>query len=123
MNTLNLGTGLQTIAPAAFYNCRAVTSITIPNEVTTIGLEAFYDCRAATFIQIGSAVTSIGGSAFHNAIACNEMRCLPLTPPSIIANTLNNLKSTCVIKVPAASLTLYQTAANWSAHASKMIGV
>ena len=123
MNTLNFGTGLQTIAPAAFYNCRAVTSITIPNAVTTIGLEAFYDCKAATYIQIGSAVTSIGGSAFYNAIACNEMRCLPLTPPSILVNTLTNLKSTCVIKVPAASLTLYKTAANWSAHASKMVGV
>lgn len=123
MNTLNLGTGLQTIAPAAFYNCRAVTSITIPNAVTTIGLEAFYDCRAATFIQIGSAVTSIGGNAFYNAAACNELRCLPTTPPSILVSTFLNIKSTCVIKVPAASLAAYQAAANWSTYASKMVGV
>ena len=123
MTTLNLVTGLTTIGPRAFHSCSALTSITIPNAVTTIGLEAFYNCSAATFIQIGSAVTSIGGNAFYNAIACNEMRCLPLTPPSIVSNTVSNLKSTCVIKVPAASLTLYKTAANWSAHASKMVGV
>ena len=123
MNALNLGTGVTTIGQSAFQGCSALTSITIPNSVTTIGLEAFYLCSAATFIQIGSAVTSIGGNAFYNATACNEMRCLPLTPPSIFVNTFTNLKSTCVIKVPAASLSAYQTAANWSAHASKMVGV
>lgn len=123
MNTLNLGTGVTTIGQYAFNGCSALTSITIPNSVTTIGQYGFYGCVAATYIQIGSAVTSIGGNAFYNAIACNEMRCLPLTPPSILVNTLTNLKSTCVIKVPAASLSAYQAAANWSAHASKMVGV
>ena len=123
LTTLNLGTGVQTISNSAFQNCSALTSITIPNSVTSIGLQAFYSCNAATSIQIGSGVTSIGGSAFYNAVACNEMRCLPITPPSIIVNTFTNLKSTCVIKVPAASLSAYQTAANWSAHASKMVGV
>ncbi len=123
MTTLNLGTGLLTIGVSAFQSCSALTSITIPNSVTTIGLQAFYSCNAATSIQIGSGVTSIGGNAFYNAIACNEVRCLPTTPPSIFTNTFASLKSTCVIKVPAASLTAYQTAANWSAHASKMVGV
>ena len=123
MTTLSLGTGLTTIGPSAFQNCTALTSITIPNSVTTIGLQAFYSCNAATSIQIGNGVTSIGGSAFYNATACNELRCLPTTPPSILVNTFTNLKSTCVIKVPAASLTAYQTAANWSALASKMVGV
>ena len=123
LTTLNLGTGLQTIGQNAFANCTALTSITIPNSVTTIANQAFYNCSAVTFIQIGSGVTSIGGNAFYNATACNEMRCLPLTPPSISINTLTNLKSTCVIKVPAASLSAYQAAANWSAHASKMVGV
>ena len=123
LTTLNLTSGLQTIGQNAFTNCTALTSITIPNSVTSIGNEAFYNCSAVTFIQIGSGVTSIDGNAFYNATACNEMRCLPLTPPSILVNTLTNLKSTCVIKVPAASLSAYQTAANWSAHASKMVGV
>lgn len=123
MNTLNLGTGVTTIGQYAFNGCSALTSITIPNSVTTIGQYGFYGCVAATFIQIGSAVTSIGGNAFYNATACNEMICLPTTPPSIVSNTFTNLKSTCVIKVPAASLAAYQAATNWSAHASKMVGV
>ena len=123
MTTLNLGTGLVTIGPSAFQSCSALTSITIPNSVTTIDLQVFYNCSAATFIQIGSGVTSIGGNAFYNASNCNELRCLPTTTPSIQVNTFTNLKSTCVIKVPAASLTAYQTAANWSTYASKMVGV
>ncbi len=123
MTTLNLGTGLLTIGVSAFQSCSALTSITIPNSVTTIGLQAFYPCNAVTSIQIGSGVTSIGGSAFYNAIACNELRCLPTTPPSISINTFTNLKSTCVIKVPAASLNAYQTASNWSTYASQMVGI
>ena len=123
MTTLNLGTGLTTIDMSAFQNCSELTSITIPNSVTTISSQAFYSCSAATYIQIGSAVTSIGNNTFFDATSCNEMRCLPTTPPSIMINTFTNLKSTCVIKVPAASLTAYQTATNWSVHASKMVGV
>lgn len=123
LTTLNLASGLQTIGASAFLGCSALTSITVPNSVTTIANQAFYSCTSATLIQIGSAVTSIGSNAFYNAVACAELRCLPTTPPAIISNTFLNIKSTCVIKVPAASLAAYQAAANWSAYASKMVGV
>ena len=32
------------IGKDAFYNCDALTSITIPNSITSIGEEAFYYC-------------------------------------------------------------------------------
>jgi hypothetical protein len=48
----------------AFAECRSLTSVTIPNSVTHIGEDAFYDCRNLTSITIGNSVTSIGGNAF-----------------------------------------------------------
>ena len=48
----------------AFYNCRRLTSITIPDGVTSIGTYAFYNCWSLTSIEIPDSVTSIGSFAF-----------------------------------------------------------
>ena len=49
----------------AFWNCKNLTSITIPSSVTSIGEYAFYGCKSLTSITIPSSVTSIGDGAFY----------------------------------------------------------
>ncbi len=82
------GCPVTAIGKAAFYNCNALTSVTIPSgvtsiesyafsgcglksmtipaSVTTVGLQAFYDCNALKRVTIPSGVTSIGKSAFSS---------------------------------------------------------
>jgi hypothetical protein len=48
----------------AFYKCKNLTSVTIPNCITSIGDEAFHGCNSLTSITIPNSVTSIGKSAF-----------------------------------------------------------
>ncbi len=48
----------------AFYYCKSITSITIPNSVTSIGIGAFAYCKSLTSITIPNSVTSIGKDAF-----------------------------------------------------------
>ena len=54
------------IGDSAFYGCKGLTSITIPNTVTSIGAEAFKYCYCLTSITIPSSVTSIGDDAFSH---------------------------------------------------------
>ena len=52
------------IGDRAFFECKKLTSITIPNSVTSIGYGAFDICINLTSITIPNSVTSFGDHAF-----------------------------------------------------------
>lgn len=52
------------IGKLAFLECSSLASITIPNGVTIIEESAFRDCTGLTSITIPNSITSIEGSAF-----------------------------------------------------------
>lgn len=53
------------IGRKAFWGCRSLTSITIPDSVTSIGVWAFEYCESLTNVTIPDSVTSIGDSTFE----------------------------------------------------------
>ena len=56
--------GTKTIADYAFYNCRELTSIIIPDSVTSMGYAAFYFCSGLTEVTIGKGIKSIESYTF-----------------------------------------------------------
>ena len=59
-------TGGSNIDDYAFYCCRSLTSIVLPDSVTSIGEHAFMWCSSLTNVTIPDSVTSIGYSAFYD---------------------------------------------------------
>ena len=66
LTSIDIPDGVTSIATAAFRGCSGLTSIDIPDSVTSIGSYAFRECSSLTSIVIPSGVTSIGESAFNS---------------------------------------------------------
>ena len=61
------GTTLKvtSIGDYAFYNCKQLTVVALPDYLLSIGQDAFYGCKGLTAITIPEGVTKIGDSAFE----------------------------------------------------------
>lgn len=55
---------ITVVGDYAFYNCKKMTAITLPNTIKEIGYAAFQDCDSLSSIILPDSVTSIGGYAF-----------------------------------------------------------
>lgn len=63
------------IQDSAFYDCNALTSLSLPNSITTIGNQAFHFCSGLTVLNIPDSVSYIGSYAFS---VCNALTSISL---------------------------------------------
>lgn len=63
------------IVNGAFYNCKSLTNITIPDGVTNIGSGAFNGCASLTDVIIPDSVITIGEGVFR---ACTSLASITL---------------------------------------------
>ena len=71
---------VTSIGYSAFFDCRGLTSVTIPESVTKIGGYAFYRC-SITSVVIPESVTKIEGDVFSD---CSQLISVTL-PESIVS--------------------------------------
>ena len=123
--SVTLGSGLTDIGDNAFMDCFGLISITIPNSVTNIGICAFLECSNLVSVIIGSGITNIRQEAFEGCRSLASITVLNPDPSTITMgnnvfggiSSLENYDldmSSCVLKVPAASVSLYLKAPVWS---------
>jgi hypothetical protein len=115
LNNILLPNSLTSIGSNAFYNCKNITEILIPKSVTSIWSAAFCGCTSATKLTIPSSVKYIGSEAFWGAKLANIYiyATTPIDIGSKYGVFLEAIKPTCILHVPAGSLSAYQTALGW----------
>ena len=64
---------VTSIGKQAFFSCRSLESITIPDSVTSIGKQAFSGCYSLSSITIPDSVTFIGEQAFSDCTSLTSM--------------------------------------------------
>ena len=70
LTSVNIPNSVTAIESSAFESCSSLASITIPNSVTTIGDEVFSGCTGLTSVTIPNSVTTIGDEVF---ISCTGL--------------------------------------------------
>ena len=58
--------GYTSIRPYAFYECRALISVSSISAITSIGASAFSQCSKLALTSLPAGITSIGASAFNS---------------------------------------------------------
>ena len=64
ITTISLPDDLLSIGNGAFEDCSSLTSLSIPNSVNSVGIGAFAYCNSLTSVTIPNSVTTIGVGAF-----------------------------------------------------------
>ena len=91
--TADMLEGYTSIGYAAFFNCKSLVSMTIPNSVTSIERYAFFNCTSLTYVTIPDSIKYIGNDAFER---CNfEYKEKPDVLGRIIAYKGFNVDMTC----------------------------
>lgn len=70
LTSLVLPENLAAIPSEAFYKCTTLQSVSIPQGVASIGEYAFYGCSSLGSVTIPATVSSVGSQAFYN---CSSM--------------------------------------------------
>lgn len=89
---------------SAFCACESLSSIDIPNSVTTIGESAFEECSSLSSIDIPNSVTSIGGSAF--AASSLSSIDIPNSVASIASSSFYGCTNLQSVVIPASVRTI-----------------
>ena len=122
--TINDLEGIEKVCSYAFYCCRSIEIVTIPNNIKDIESLAFYGCNKLKSVEIGNGVAHIGDSAFEWCSALASVY-LPDTPPVIESgDVFINIKSGCVFYCKTQEiLNAYKAAPYWSAFADRIVAI
>ena len=86
--TFGKNSKLTSIGEGAFYECRSLSSLTLPEGLKAIGAYALCDCGKLTSVTIPSTVTSIGETVFYGCSGISDV--YMSSDPSELTWTVNN---------------------------------
>ena len=114
LTSVTIGNFVSKISSDAFRGCSDLKSMTIPNSVTWLGSSAFRDCSGLTSVTIGNSVTWIGSLVFSGCGGLTSVTNFASNPQTISSDVFSQVDvSSCLLFVPAESVSAYQAANVW----------
>jgi len=103
LESIAIPEAVTVIEQSTFNGCKALSSVTMGNDVTSIGITAFYNTSLTT-IALPEALTTIGQSAFQKSELTGEL-VLPTGVKSIGSQAFAETQLTS-ISIPAATTSI-----------------
>lgn len=100
--SINMPTALETVGSQAFRGS-GITALHFPSTLKKIDNQAFYQCAALTEVTLGSSLESIGNEAFGFCKLITEIE-LPKTLKTFGTYVFNNCSGIQSITIPSDSL-------------------
>ena len=73
LTSIAIPEGVESIGVAAFYNCPSLLTLTLPSTLTTIDVQAFRACKALTSISLPDSLRTVGEAAFSYCTALADV--------------------------------------------------
>lgn len=115
--------GNQTTVPRTYITTPLVTYLEVPEGIISLGITSLSNLPNLRVLHLPSTLSSMANQALSSTPNLHILKMGSTSPPTITSNSLQNLGANCTILVPSASLSAYQSATYWSAHAAKMVGI
>ena len=89
------------IGSNSFYECKGLTSVTIPNSVTAIGRSAFRGCSSLNSVTLPNSITSIDEYTFYGCSSLMGVT-IPNSVTSIGESAFNGCSNLTSVTIPNA---------------------
>jgi len=98
----------------SFTGCNNLVCCIIQEGPTFLESSAFSNCSNLQIVELPSTIRSLGAYVFSNLPSLHTLTFKSLNPPALYnSGQFNSLPTTCTIRVPQASLSLYESATGY----------
>ena len=111
--SVSIPAGVKTIKVGCFDSCEKLSYVKLPEGLTKIEEYAFYQCKSLVTITLPASLSSVEARAFSETPALSYVTSMSVTPPTAEYYSFEKVSPTCVLYVPAGSVSDYQNAAGW----------
>lgn len=102
------------IAINSFTGCNNLVRCIIQEGPTFLETSAFSNCSNLQIVELPSTIRSLNAYVFSNLPSLHTLTFKSLNPPALYnSGQFNSLPTTCTIRVPQASLSLYKSATGY----------